>query len=171
LRISRTGWGSDFCIEHDLVDENGEEVAFELRADQGSKCLVERKVELKSATGNTVSMSEMQGNEAVTRQDSFALCVVPLGEAAMAPELIRKNARFVPIIGQLLKHAVTDFKNLRTVEIQAATSGGDVDVVLQESEVLYKVKEHVWEQGLNFDQFIDFLLQFFGVRSTGVAGG
>src|SRR5271170_3760403 len=31
LRITRTRWGSDFCIEDDLVDESAE-VAFELRS-------------------------------------------------------------------------------------------------------------------------------------------
>jgi hypothetical protein len=157
LRIMRTGWGSDFCIEHDLVDESGE-VAFELRSTHGSSFLVE----LKSAFGATVSMSEKQGSEAVTRQDSFALCVVPLQSETISPETLRKTARFVPDIGRLLKEAVVDLKSLRDFEIQAAISGSDVDVVIQGSEVLYKVKEPVWRAGLDFQQFITFLLRFFG---------
>lgn len=165
LRITRTGWGSDFCIEHDLVDENGE-VAFELQTDQGNKFLIE----LKSTTGTTVSMSEMQGSEAVMRHDSFALCVVPLDEVAMAPDGLRKSARFVPNIGHLLSKAVTELENLRAVETQAAISGADVDVLIQESEVVYRVKGPVWERGLDFDQFIEFLLQFFGVHAPGVTG-
>jgi hypothetical protein len=161
LRIARTGWGSDFCIEHDLVDESGE-VAFELRSAHGSSFLVE----LKSTFGQTVSMSERQGSEAVTRRDSFALCVVPLQSEAIDPETLRKTARFVPDIGRLLKVAVVDLKSLRDLEIQAAISGSDVDVVIQGSEVLYRVKEPVWAGGLDFQQFITFLLRFFGVSTA-----
>jgi hypothetical protein len=162
LRIARTGWGSDFCIEHDLVDENGE-VAFELRSAHGNSFLVE----LKSTFGQAVSMSEKQGSEAVTRRGSFALCVVPLQSETIAPETLRKTARFVPDIGRLLKGAVVDFKSLRDLEMQAAISGSDVDVVIQGSEVLYRVKEPVWAAGLDFQQFITFLLRFFGVSTSG----
>ena len=62
----------------------------------------------------------------------------------------------------MLKEAVVDLKSLRDFEIQAAISGSDVDVVIQGSEVLYKVKEPVWRAGLDFQQFITFLLRFFG---------
>jgi hypothetical protein len=158
LRITRTGWGSDFCIEHDLVDESGE-VAFELRSTHGSSFLVE----LKSTFGSAVSMSERQGKEAVARRDSFALVVVPLQSDAIAPETLRETVKFVPDIGRLLKDAVVDLKSLRDLEVQAAISGSDVDVVIQGSEVLYKVKEPVWTGGLDFQKFITFLLRFFGV--------
>lgn len=160
LRITRTGWGSDFCIENDFVDESGE-VAFELRSVHGASFLVE----LKSTFGPTISMSERQGNEAVKGRGSFGLCVVPLQSEVISLETLRKTARFVPDIGRLLKDSVVDLKTLRDFEMQAAFSGNDVEVLIQGSEVLYKVKEPVWIGGLDFEDFINFLLRFFGVSS------
>lgn len=161
LRITRTGWGSDFCFEHDFIDENGE-VAFELRGNEGKTFLIE----LKSTTGETVSVSEMQGSEAVARPSSFALCVVPLEQGEIGAEMLKKNSRFVPSIGKILSKAVSDLNNLRAVETRVATSGSEVDVLIDESDVVYRVKAAVWERGLRFDEFIDFLLRFFRVPSS-----
>jgi hypothetical protein len=58
LWLERTGWGSDFCIEHNLLDESGE-VAFELSAEHGKRVFIE----LKSTFGAAVSMSEKQGTK------------------------------------------------------------------------------------------------------------
>jgi hypothetical protein len=158
LRIERTGWGSDFCLEHDLLDENGE-VAFSLQAGEGKKFFIE----LKSTFGSAVSMSDKQGGEAAKNAGAFALCVVPLTETeAASSSSLRERARFVPKIGDLLSDKVGDVKVAQELLIEIASSSGDVDVLLEGNKVHYRVKEPVWSSGLQFQEFIEFLLKFFG---------
>ena len=72
LRVERTGRGSEFAIEYDLVDDNQEW----LLSLETSKARI--LVELKATYESSVGMTHVQAQEAVTQQDWFALCVVPL---------------------------------------------------------------------------------------------
>jgi hypothetical protein len=161
IHIERTGWGSDFCIEHDLLDDAGE-VAFQLQA-SGERGFL---IELKSTFGFTVSMSSGQARQAAERRDSFALCVVQLDEVTGDPAMIRERARFVPEIGHLLKPRVDALNVVESLFVDATAAAGDIEILRQGGDLHYRVKEPIWSSGLSFDEFVAHLMQFF-IPETG----
>jgi len=107
-------------------------------------------------------MSGRQGGKAAASRDAFALCVVPLTEEQIDPSTIRQAARFVPDIGDRLKERVDTINALQELVAEATISADDVDVLVDGSEIHYRVKQPVWTSGLDFGEFVDFLLHFFG---------
>jgi hypothetical protein len=156
IRIERTGWGSDFCIEHDLIENNGE-IAFRLQAGGHQGFLIE----LKSTFGSVVSMSRGQGTQAAERPDSFALCVVQLDDGAADPALIREKARFVPEIGHLLKPRVDELTAVESLFDDVPLLVDGIEILREGGDLHYRVREAVWASGLTFDQFVERLLRFF----------
>lgn len=161
IRLERTGWGSDFCVEHDLLDDTGE-VAFQLRTFGETGFLIE----LKSTFGSAVSMSGGQGRRAAERRDSFALCVVHLDEETADAAVIRDRARFVPDIGRLLKPTVDYLSAAESLFLEVASPADDIEILREGGDLHYRVKEPIWSVGLDFDGFIEFLMRFFAARAA-----
>ena len=93
--VNRKPIGSDFEIEHDLV-ENGEEIGIELV--QGHQSWL---IEVKATRSKEVRMTSTQAKTAVDEKNRFLLCVVPLDPGDTDPELdtVRTKMRFVKNIG------------------------------------------------------------------------
>jgi len=120
-------------------------------------------VELKATYESSVGMTHVQAQEAVAQQDWFALCVVPLptGQAAKE-ELVRRVARFVPGIGQRLADQVAMVEDIQNRTLRTVSLPGAIEVVMQDGEVRYRVKDQVWFQGMDFDAFVRFLIEKLG---------
>jgi hypothetical protein len=159
IRIEREPIGSDFAIEYDWV-ENETEIAFAVQA-AGRRYLVE----VKSASGSAVAMTETQGRTAARSKDRFALCVVESTGSEDAAETVRRNARFVTQIGALLEGKVDEVAHLVAVRAQTRMPG-NIEVEINEGEIRYRIKKPVWEAGLPFESFVQFLLDFFKELAT-----
>jgi hypothetical protein len=120
-------------------------------------------VELKATYESSVGMTHVQAQEAVAQHDCFALCVVPLpaGQAA-EEELVRRVARFVPGIGQRLADQVAMVEDIQNRTLRTVSLPGAIEVVMQDGEVRYRVKDQVWFQGMDFDAFVRFLIEKLG---------
>lgn len=145
LKVERTGTGSDFEVECDFV-EDGQEVVLKLGIDGTSTLL-----EVKSARGDRVKMTPRQAEAACRAGDGFALCVVPVGEAAVSPEVIRERSRFVFGIGAKLSEAWSAYQDIEEATGAAHQTGGSVELEITEGQVRFKVGSEIWAGGLNFD--------------------
>jgi hypothetical protein len=153
LRVERTGRGSDFAIEYDLVDGDREWLlSVEINK---AKFLVELKATYESSVG----MTHVQAQEAVAQREWFALCVVPLPFGQTAEEaLVRSVARFVPGIGERLAEQVDMVEDIQNRTSQTVSHAGEIEVVMEEGIVRYRVKEQVWREGLDFEAFVALLV-------------
>jgi hypothetical protein len=150
FRIERTGLGSDFALEHDLV-ENGQEQL--LGISKGNKKVL---IELKTATENYVRMTTTQGETAVANLGSYILCVVPLGDE-VGQGAVRDNSRFVLDIGNKLVDEVARVNELQQKSIEVSSVGGEVGIEVSEGIIRYRISKQVWEVGSNFLEFLDYL--------------
>jgi len=105
-------------------------------------------------------MTHVQAQEAVAQGTSFALCVVPLvpGEP-IDEELVRSRARFVPNLGERLGEQVEMVQDIQNRTLQTVSLPGEIEVVVQEGAVRYRVKEQVWRDAWGFADFLVFLVE------------
>jgi hypothetical protein len=104
-------------------------------------------------------MTHVQAQEAVAQGTSFALCVVPLPQGQpIDEELVKNRARFVPNIGDRLKEQVGMVQDIQNRTLQTVSLPGEIEVVVQEGAVRYRVKEQVWDDAAGFADFLVFLV-------------
>jgi hypothetical protein len=157
LRIERTGRGSDFAIEYDLVDDNREWL---LSVESNRAKIL---IELKATYESSVGLTHVQAQEAVAEQDWFALCVVPLPIGQAAEEgLVRSVARFVPGIGGRLAEQVAMVEDIQNRKLRTVSFPGEIEVVMQEGAVRYRVKDQVWLDGMDFESFVALIVDKLG---------
>lgn len=140
--VRRTGIGSDFEIECDLV-ENGEEVGIEV-AQNGRTWLVE----VKATRGQGVRMTDTQAKKAVAEGDGFLLCVVPIehGNTELELDDVRTAIRFVANIGERVDKLCDDldeFKELHA-DITSEESSG-VQLQVETGAIRVRVASSVWQ--------------------------
>ena len=114
------------------------------------------KIEIKATRGKTVSMSNVQGEEASADQARFWLCVVPLVSDEdvdeLTPERVEDLARFVAGIGNRLAEALAGIQD--AVE-NADASGFDLEHV---DEIRYGIRSDIWEvEAIALQEFVDLL--------------
>ena len=142
FKVNRKPIGSDFEIEHDLVEDN-EEIGIELV--QGHKSWL---IEVKATRGKQVRMTSTQAKTAVKKKDNFLLCVVPLdfGDTEAELDTVRTKMRFVTDIGsqidQLCKN-LNAFEQLRDDITAGDDSGIRLEVILGTAGI--RVAHTVWE--------------------------
>lgn len=156
LRIVRTGSGSDFAIEHDLIENGQEQLLGILKGDR--RVLIE----LKTATEDYVRMTTTQGQKAVEEQDNYVLCVVPLG-SEVSEAVVQTNSRFVLDIGKKLVEKVNKVNELKQKSAEVSSGGGDVAIEVSEGQVRFRISRQVWDSGKTFAEFLDYLKIVFSV--------
>jgi hypothetical protein len=114
------------------------------------------KIEIKATRGKTVSMSNLQGEEASNDQARFWLCVVPLDSDEdideLTPERVEELARFVSGIGGRLAPAREDIQD--AIE-SADASGFDLEHV---DDIRYAIRSEIWEgEAMPLKGFVDLL--------------
>lgn len=156
LRIERTGSGSDFAVEHDLVEDGQEQL---LGIAKGDRRVL---IELKAATEDYVRMTPRQGQMAVANQDNYALCVVPLG-SEVSEVVIQTNSRFVADIGKTLVDKVSKVDELEQKSAEVSSGGGDVAIEVSEGQVRFRISRQVWDTGKTLGEFVDYLKTALGI--------
>lgn len=152
IQVTRTGIGSDFEVEHDLV-ESGTEMAFEIHK-------TERRylIEVKATTDLSVRMTVTQGFTATQERDRFILCIVRLKSADVGEADIRERARFISNIGDLIEPLYEEYKRLDTTRRAATTKNGDIELEMTESQTRFRVGVETWSSGKSFDEIVRQIL-------------
>lgn len=144
--VKRTGIGSDFEIEYDLIEED-EEIGIELHRN-GRSWLVE----VKATRDQRVRMTAKQAKTAVEKGDGFLLCVVPVGldEVDIEEDDIRNSMRFVQDIGPRVEPLCAELDALNDLRDDATThNDGDIQLEIQAGTARIRVDNTVWQDGVH----------------------
>lgn len=153
--VRRTGIGSDFEIEHDIIEED-EEIGIELSRNDRSWL-----VEVKATRGRRVRMSAKQAETAVAMSDGFLLCVVPVGsdDADLEGDEIHADMRFVRNLGTRLRPLCQELEALNELRDQVVTSShGDVQLQVQAGSAGILVDDSVWQDGVRLARLSTVLI-------------
>ena len=145
FNVKRTGIGSDFEIEYDLIEEN-EEIGIELSL--GKRTWL---VEVKATREQRVRMTAKQAETAVKRGEGFLLCVVPLGHGGtnLEKDDIRTNMRFVQNIGPRVEPLCAELDALNELRDDATTpSISDIQLEIEAGTARIRVDNAVWQNGV-----------------------
>ncbi len=149
--INRTGIGSDYEIEFDIVIDDEEKY---LNIEKNEKKFL---VEIKSCRSDFVRMTETQGKTAVKEHNNFALCVVSFSNEEYNEDLILQNSWFVINIGNLIIEKVKEVEDLKLIADEVRNPQKEISVEILDSQIKYIINDTVWLNGLSFSEFIEFL--------------
>jgi predicted RecB family endonuclease len=143
--VKRVPIGSDFEIEHDLVEQD-EEVGIETSRN-GRKWLIE----IKATRDQYVRMTATQAKTAADRKDGFLLCVVPVEciNTELDLDEVRAAMRFVANLGSRVDKLCNDFAGFEELrgDITANESDGiQLEVISGAARV--RVASSVWRTGV-----------------------
>lgn len=143
--VRRTGIGSDFEIEYDVV-EGEEEIGIELSRNDNTWL-----VEVKATREQSARMTAKQAETAVAEKDRFLLCVVPVGPSCKNLEAddVIANMRFVENMGPRLMPLCVELGALNELRADAtAASGGDVQLEIEAGTARVRVDDSAWQDGI-----------------------
>ena len=143
--VKRTGIGSDFAIQYDMVEDD-EEIGIELSKD-GRTWLVE----VKATREQRVRMTARQAEKAVEEGDGFLLCVVPVGPigANLDKDDVRASMRFVQDIGPRVEPLCAKLDSLDELRDDATTlSDDDIQLEIEAGTARIRVDNAVWKNGV-----------------------
>ena len=155
--VRRKPIGSDFEIEHDVVEDD-EEVGIEVKGKNRTWL-----IEVKATRDQSVCMTEKQAKTAKKEGDRFLFCVVPIESDNVSPtsEDVSTNMRFVRNIGSLvapLCDNLDEFEGFRD-NITAKKSSG-VQLEVDSGAPKVRVEASVWEdEGFCLEDLRDRLLE------------
>ena len=140
--VRRKPIGSDFEIEHDVIDGHEESV---IEVETPNRTWL---VEVKATRIRAVRMTERQANTAKQEGARFLLCVVPFedDEQNLTLEDVRAKIRFVQGIGRLvapLCDNLDEFREMRESITDSETSA--VQLIVDSGTVRVQVGAVVWE--------------------------
>ena len=143
--VRRTGIGSDFEIEYDVI-EGEEEIGIELSRNDRTWL-----VEVKATRERSARMTAKQAETAVTEGDRFLLCVVPVGLSSTNPRRddVLADMRFVENMGPRLTPLCVELDALNELRDDAtAVSDGDVQLEIEAGTARVRVDDTAWQDGL-----------------------
>lgn len=143
--VKRTGIGSDFEIEYDIIEED-EEIGIELSL-KGRSWLIE----VKATREQRVRMTARQAKTAVNRGEEFLLCVVPVGHlgTVLQKNDVRENMRFVQDLGPRLQPLCAELDTLDELRDDVTTpSDNDIQLEIEAGTARIRVDNAVWQNGV-----------------------
>ena len=150
FKVEKTGIGSDFSIENDYI-EGDEEIGLSIQKNN-----IKLLLEIKSTrSAGSVKMTLPQAKKAVSEMENFFLCVVPITSEIFDEETIKLNSKFVFDLGVPLKDKVLNAENLKNVEEKTASVSGDINIIIENSQIRFEIQNTIWEKGLSFDEFVN----------------
>ena len=147
--VKRTGIGSDFEIQYDMV-EDGEEIGIELSKNDRTWL-----VEVKATREQRVRMTARQAETAVQRGNGFLLCVVPVidSETNLAKDNIRGKMRFVQNIGPRIQPLCAELDELNELRDVATTpSNSDIQLEIEAGTARIRVDNAAWQDGVRLSE-------------------
>ena len=141
FKVKVTGIGSDFQILPDWEDTE-DITTLEITNSNDQSWLIE----VKSTRYQSVHMSSKQAETAAKAKEKFLLCVVPLEQEEVTPEIVRQNMRFIQNIGSSVTPLWQDLNSLEELreEITTDASGG-IKLVCKAGIAGVCVNKSVWE--------------------------
>lgn len=152
LNVTRTGVGSDYEVESDVVDDAGEVL---LKINKGTTSYL---IEMKATTGADAKMTVKQAETATKNKASFVLCMVTLPDRQVTEDIVRQNARFVFDIGERLEPLWLEYDTIEALKKDAKTLSGDIELVIIEAETRFKVGIDTWRSGSPFEEAVKIFL-------------
>lgn len=153
LKVTRTGVGSDYEIEEDYVIDDEEVV---LSVTDGRKSYL---IEVKATVSNDARMTKKQAETSVTEKDRFILCMIRLDSREATPDLVRAQCRFIMDIGRQIEPVWNEYNRYLDTREEVCSRVGEVELIVQESDVRFAVGKGAWENGLNFCDAIEVMKQ------------
>ena len=153
--VRRTGIGSDFEIEYDVVHHE-EEMAIEF-----SRNGVTWLVEVKGTREQSVQMTAKQARTAVDMADRFLLSVVPVvrNPSSIEKDHVLDNMRFVQGMGPRLRPLCEGLDELEELRDDAmAESDEDVRLEIDAGRARLRIDESVWQSGIGLESLISHLI-------------
>ena len=154
--VRRTGIGSDFEIEYDVI-EGEEEIGIELSRSDRTWL-----VEVKATREQSARMTAKQAETAVTEGDRFLLCVVPVGSSWKNVEKgdVFATMRFVENIGPRLKPLCVELDALNELRSDAvAASDSDIQLEIEAGTARIRVDDAAWQDGICLGDLAAHLIQ------------
>jgi|GEM_PF-1285652 len=142
LHKKHRGRDFEYEYENDYVGPEGQVIL------QVGKYLFE----VKSTLVDYVKMTPAQAEEAVNHGSNYILCVVRLTGGDINRDLIIKEARFVPNIGSRLEDSLEASKQVESIEQNATSIGGDIELSIQGTVIRFQINEHVWSHGVDINK-------------------
>lgn len=143
--VRRTGIGSDFEMEYDVV-EGSDEIGIELS--HNSRTWL---VEVKGTRDQRVRMTPTQARMSVEKADKFLLCVVPVGRDnnGLDEDRIYSDMRFVQGIGSRVEAFCENWDTLNEIrdDVVAASVTG-IQLEIQAGTARIRVEKSVWQDGM-----------------------
>ncbi|MRS03071.1 hypothetical protein EG832_07595 [bacterium] len=153
IKVTRTGVGSDYEIEEDYVIDDTEIV---LSITNGRQSYL---VEVKATVSDHARMTKKQAETAVSEKDRFILCMIRLNSREATSDLVREQCRFVMDIGSQIEPVWNEYNRYLNTREEVCSRVGDVELIVQESDVRFAVGKGAWENGLNFCDAIEVIKQ------------
>ena len=152
--VRRTGIGSDFEIEYDVIHDE-EEMGIEFTRNG-----VTWLVEVKATREQSVRMTARQAKTAVDEADRFLLCVVPVGRNSdnLDQDRVLDSMRFVQSMGPRLRPLCEGLDELEELRGDAmAESEEDIQLEIDAGRARLRIDESVWQSGMSLVDLISDL--------------
>ena len=143
--VRRTGIGSDFEIEHDVIEEE-REIGIELSRNDRTWL-----VEVKATRERKVRMTAKQAETAVNEGRRFLLCVVSVGLSwtNLEKDDVLASMRFVENMGPRLEPLCVDLDVLNDLRDDATgASDSDIQLEIEAGSARIRVDNTVWQDGI-----------------------
>jgi hypothetical protein len=154
LTVERTGTGSDYEIENDVLEPDSQgtlvEVILQIKTSQRKSYLVE----IKASTEFDFKLTPTQAETAVLESDHFVVCTVGLHTSTPSEDEVRKGARFTFDIGTRIQPLWNAYETLRTGREAATRKVGDIEMVIEDSQTRFRLGRSTWEHGLTFEEAV-----------------
>jgi len=150
--VKRTGIGSDYSVESDVVVD-GEESGLSIQG-HGKKFLVE----IKATRLDAVRMTITQMKTAVENKKEFVVCYVQLQGLEPDRESVENQCRFIFDIGSKVEGLWQELSRLRMAKAQCSTwaEEGDLKLEIDELGARLRIGNEAWESGNTLAEAISF---------------
>jgi hypothetical protein len=143
LTVRRTGMGSDFEVENDII-ENGHEVVLEIGGGTSSVL-----IEVKSTRGDVAKMTPLQAETACREHARFALCVVAIEGDDVTSEMVKEGSRFLFQIGTDLAPVLQQYQGIQSKASEARQQRGPIELDMTGDQYRFRVAGTLWRNGMN----------------------
>lgn len=152
LVVRRTGIGSDFEVESDVVAD-GQELVLELVGQRRTTL-----IEIKSTSTDIAKMTPRQAEMACQEGDRFCLCVVPIMDGEITAATVAHGCRFIFGLKAEVQPAWLSYQTIRTATSVARTQTGSVLLEMIEGNYRFILSRQLWESGLPFQDAVSRLI-------------
>ena len=152
--VRRTGVGSDFEIEFDMLEED---YVMDIELTRNDRTWL---VEVKATREHGVRMTAKQADTAVKMMSGFLLCVVPVtqSDTDVTKDDVRANMRFVQNIGSRVAPLCAELDALNELRDEAVTpSDEDIKLEIEAGTAHVRVDRTVWQSGCCLAELSDRL--------------